>query len=90
MVPAVVVSGGVVAAGEDVRDGTDPAEVEAGALTGVLEHAERSITERARDSEPKVTTRRAVVTCQFPAGRSQRVGARLAAYRARRAGSTIR
>ena len=90
MVPAVVVSVGVVTAGEDVRDGTDPEDVEAGALTGVLEHAVRSITERARDSEPKVTTRRTVVTSPVPADYPQRVGARLAAYRARRAGATIR
>ena len=68
MVPAVVVRDGVVAAGEDVRDGTDPEEGEAGGLTGALEHAVRSITERARDSEPKVRMWRAVLTSQFPAG----------------------
>ena len=80
MVPVTgVVAGfvaGVVAAGEDPRDGTDPEVVEPGALTGVLEHEERSITERARDSEPNTTTRRAVVTRQFRARRSQRVGVR--------------
>ena len=80
MVPVTgVVAGfvaGVVAAGEDPRDGTDPEVAEPGALTGVLEHEERSITERARDSKPNTTTRRAVVTRQFRARPSQRVGVR--------------
>jgi len=66
-----------------------PEEVEAGALTGVLEQPERSITETARDSEPRSRTRRAVVTRQLREWRSPRAGACEPSWRATAEASSV-